>query len=696
MIEKCFCHLNGYKVKDADARRDIDMLKTHIDDAFGASSDNVIYSILEKTANSLETNQQKRLLISTKSVEDGKTSLPRGAWVADVTRHLGSAEVHAKMGNYNAVTKYTFPAFNNPSFEEVEIPGWTTNAEEYTFISRKYANSGGYSLHVNHSGVHIHSSYVKATPGEEYAVSASVTGTVVGDVAQVYLQFFDKRHKQIQSKHANLVVDNIGHAVVGEVSAVAPKGAEYCYILLASASTAKGSIYFDYGVLSHNGETLNQNSDFADVKIPGWTFMPDNNYMLSDEEVKDRNGNYSLKITDLSSSQNYIAKSEKIPVTPGNTYGVSCDVKGKGTTPQIYVQFYIAGASNPTGSAHSKTLTDDSWNRLYRVMEAPEGATHCEVWLVSSGGSIGTIYFDNVDFAENPSEGWHGIENSYDRFEEWTIINAKNLAEKCKKKSFRYYVKASGSDQNDGLSEATAFKTMDKFFSVLNEGASDIRCYIMEAGEYNVSANMFTFSAIHITGYVPGVVLNFVEDNWSDGIVFYNCHVNFERIKMKAEGEQIRFESGVASLEDVTLECEKVAFWDCQIECETTLNSPNISMFGCNGRIKNLTITSETGNAVSLDRGNNIRIYGTLALAPRTDINEDVAVNCMHSVLYLNASDVTAGGWHTGVRNTASMIFLPQTTYTKLYQKCAVAIEQSATAPGVFVNGGHQIGADYV
>ena len=38
MSEKCFCHLNGFKVKDAEAQRRIEQLERTFDNAFGANS----------------------------------------------------------------------------------------------------------------------------------------------------------------------------------------------------------------------------------------------------------------------------------------------------------------------------------------------------------------------------------------------------------------------------------------------------------------------------------------------------------------------------------------------------------------------------------------------------------------------------------------------------------------------------------
>lgn len=272
---------------------------------------------------------------------------------------------------------------------------------------------------------------------------------------------------------------------------------------------------------------------------------------------------------------------------------------------------------------------------------------------------------------------------------------AKKVSVKAKTEAFRYYVKKSGNDENDGKTEDTAFQTMDKFFSLLNEGNSEIRCYITEPGVYDVSCNLFNFVALHITGSVDGVILNFTEDDWSDGIVFYNSHINLQNLTFRAYNEGVRFESGVTTLENIVFECNELRLYQTHIECTTSLKTPIFIALGSCGRLKNLEITSASGSSIAFDRGCNIRLYGNIYLPEREVGNEDIIFNCQHSVVYINPGTITGSGWATGIRNYSSLIVMPQFTYDQLAAVCNTPIFIDDRCPGVFIKSGSVIGGDY-
>lgn len=98
--------------------------------------------------------------------------------------------------------------------------------------------------------------------------------------------------------------------------------------------------------------------------------------------------------------------------------------------------------------------------------------------------------------------------------------------------NLRYYIDGvNGSDDNDGLTSATAFKTIDKWLSLVNSRAS-LRCYIISAGTYTITKRIINSCELHIESTLPNntdVIIECVEDE----IVVYNSHVNINNITLK-------------------------------------------------------------------------------------------------------------------------------------------------------------------
>lgn len=110
-----------------------------------------------------------------------------------------------------------------------------------------------------------------------------------------------------------------------------------------------------------------------------------------------------------------------------------------------------------------------------------------------------------------------------------------------------------GSDTNDG-SESKPFKTITRFFEEAEKvkgGRSDIRCYIVSAGEYVINKHSFSHISMHITGNVSGVVLKFTTDR---DVKFYQCHCNFNNITIEApNATEVAFDGSNASITNCTI-----------------------------------------------------------------------------------------------------------------------------------------------
>ena len=107
-----------------------------------------------------------------------------------------------------------------------------------------------------------------------------------------------------------------------------------------------------------------------------------------------------------------------------------------------------------------------------------------------------------------------------------TIANISNQVRI--KNHFRYYIDGTnGNDDNDGLTSATAFKTIDKFLSMSSK-YTELRGYIISAGTYtSILGDTIAGVSIHISTSVPGVILEFTPDISND-VAFYGGHINLQ------------------------------------------------------------------------------------------------------------------------------------------------------------------------
>lgn len=79
-----------------------------------------------------------------------------------------------------------------------------------------------------------------------------------------------------------------------------------------------------------------------------------------------------------------------------------------------------------------------------------------------------------------------------------------------------------GSDELGNGTKAKPYKTLEKLFLDANTTSTDVRCYLVSAGDYHVAKSVVNALTIHITALVEGV--NLIFD--SNHLAFYNCHLN--------------------------------------------------------------------------------------------------------------------------------------------------------------------------
>lgn len=146
-------------------------------------------------------------------------------------------------------------------------------------------------------------------------------------------------------------------------------------------------------------------------------------------------------------------------------------------------------------------VLDDTYNAYMSIKDTPAG-----------------ISLDNEEY-------WLHIGDFYAYVPE--IVAEEGITKQVRvQKHFRFYVNGNtGSDDNDGLTSAKAFKTIDKAISMLST-YTEIRVNIMSAGTYTIhNADQFSSCAILITANVNGVIIELEPDS-SGQVSFYNCHIH--------------------------------------------------------------------------------------------------------------------------------------------------------------------------
>ena len=104
------------------------------------------------------------------------------------------------------------------------------------------------------------------------------------------------------------------------------------------------------------------------------------------------------------------------------------------------------------------------------------------------------------------------------------MLQASNVEEQ------RIYVAGtSGSDDNDGKTTSTPFKTIDKAFKAIEEyGYTAIRIRILESGTYISQAINICNISLHLQSMAPNVIISFENPLMSPS--FYNSYLHFETV----------------------------------------------------------------------------------------------------------------------------------------------------------------------
>ena len=143
-------------------------------------------------------------------------------------------------------------------------------------------------------------------------------------------------------------------------------------------------------------------------QVPGWNTSPNPApYMeLSSDYVKD--GSYSIQVN---AGGKWVWSDKVTGITEGTAYVMTADVLADPNVDgaaivQGYIRFYDDENNETRTPAVTLDLTENkgTWQTVTVTASAPAGATKADVLLVTTGASVGTVFFDNVSLMMDPAQ----------------------------------------------------------------------------------------------------------------------------------------------------------------------------------------------------------------------------------------------------------------------------------------------------
>lgn len=175
---------------------------------------------------------------------------------------------------------------------------------------------------------------------------------------------------------------------------------------------------------------------------------------------------------------------------------------------------------NTSISAYLQAITDQVDAKMNDV---DDKLTECDNKIAEVDDALADIDSDFSDFQTTIT---NSVNSQLSAFE--TTIDAK-LPQNLHNYTTFYLDGVSGDDDNDGLSRATALKTLDKAIELGNQ-YSMVHLVITSAGTYNCLYSEISGISLDITGEVNGITLYFTPDTTSGRYIFYNGRLHLESI----------------------------------------------------------------------------------------------------------------------------------------------------------------------
>ena len=256
--------------------------------------------------------------------------------------------------------------------------------------------------------------------------------------------------------------------------------------------------------------------------------------------------------------------------------------------------------------------------------------------------------------------------------------------------SYYYYIDGvNGNDDNDGLTNTTAFKTIDKFFNLLNQGKTDIRGQILTTGEYHITGNINVFSnvSIHLNSELTDTNRPTIVFERSDrSIAFYASHINFQNIIIKQlnpnNASRIYFEGCTVGMTNVTAnEVDRIAFQVGGIQIQN-LECTRLQLYQVNGYINGLTINNTDNDryGIQISWCSGLRLYGNLVVANLSEAginNSSNLINCGFSDVNIMFAytNVITNKYYYGLYAVNSVIWITKNRYNGLIKNSGFSLQ---------------------
>lgn len=138
------------------------------------------------------------------------------------------------------------------------------------------------------------------------------------------------------------------------------------------------------------------------------------------------------------------------------------------------------------------------------------------------------------------------------------------------KNHIRYFIDTvNGDDKNSGLTQAEAFKTLNKFLELSNTN-TELRGYLVTAGDYTWSYGDTNAScSIHLTALSGGIRVLFDNTEADVSTAFYNSHLNIQGVDNSNKIELLMLDTSG----DLYFDC-------CLISLTDVIINPRIRLYG--------------------------------------------------------------------------------------------------------------------
>lgn len=263
---------------------------------------------------------------------------------------------------------------------------------------------------------------------------------------------------------------------------------------------------------------------------------------------------------------------------------------------------------------------------------------------------------------------------------------------------YHYIDGVNGNDNNDGLTQGTAFKTVDRFLELLNTEANDIRCQIISAGTYNITKNVVSGANIHIQGAVDGITLHFAIDHNGQ---WYGFHYNLNNVTVTvAEGYRIYFEQSTVTLTDVVMDNDDLRFYGCNLDISGT-TFKTVTFYFSKGDLSNVSVsnTDPTQNAISIARGSVIHFTAGITAAELSSPGtNNYLVNATNSVLFLETvpNSGLTNYYYYALRITNCIVVVTTSRLSSWKDRSVAKDIYNKTVPNLLIeNFTELVGTDY-